>query len=318
MKKRIALLLTLGMFSGIIACGQNANQNQSDISTKNTEQEADMPSETEEIVAEENVAEENETEAIVEETEVEIEKLEQDEAIEYRGKELLMSMANIDEYEGGNITLKYGDAEYELSEYAEWNSSASVFAYDDESFYVALQPCYSNDWVFTYIVKFDGNSFVDVAKHEGAVKSIDKNMISFSTRKDLLGTYGIIINMKFENDALEEIEDEIKFINEASPEVVQSFDEDENDYFKMIYNKEGYRVLTLKQPLKVDSDEGNIEIQKGEQIIPYSYNEKESLFFFKYNEKIYSFKYKVEENEYTVTIDGVSQDDLFEVLPFAG
>ena len=63
---------------------------------------------------------------------------------------------------------------------------------------------------------------------------------------DVFGTYGVKIPMRLENDQLTNVDDIIKFNNEPEPEIYDTLDSPEA---KAIYNKEGYRVLTLKRTL---------------------------------------------------------------------
>ena len=62
----------------------------------------------------------------------------------------------------------------------------------------------------------------------------------------MFGTYGVKIPMRLENDQLTNVDDIIKFNNEPEPEIYDTLDSPEA---KAIYNKEGYRVLTLKRTL---------------------------------------------------------------------
>ena len=173
----------------------------------------------------------------------------------------------------------------------------------------------------------DGNTFVDIAQQIGGiadVSSITKNQITFETRVDLFGTYGITIPMKLENDKLVGLDSVIKFVNNPDSSVFDEFeslDADTKERIAKEYNEEGYKVLTLKKNLKSKSDNGDLEIKAGEQIIPYGYDESAQKFYFTYNDTICYFEYEFvddEYNGYTFTINGVDEDDMFEALPYVG
>ena len=62
----------------------------------------------------------------------------------------------------------------------------------------------------------DGKTFADIEQQIGGiadVSSITKNQITFETRVDLFGTYGITIPMKLENDKLVGLDSVIKFLH---------------------------------------------------------------------------------------------------------
>lgn len=173
----------------------------------------------------------------------------------------------------------------------------------------------------------DGKTFADIEQQIGGiadVSSITKNQITFETRVDLFGTYGITIPMKLENDKLVALDSVIKFVNNPDSSVFDEFeslDADTKERIAKEYNEEGYKVLTLKKNLKSKSDNGDLEIKAGEQIIPYGYDESAQKFYFTYNDTICYFEYEFvddEYNGYTFTINGVDEDDMFEALPYVG
>ena len=173
----------------------------------------------------------------------------------------------------------------------------------------------------------DGKTFADIEQQIGGiadVSSITKNQITFETRVDLFGTYGITIPMKLENDKLVGLDSVIKFVNNPDSSVFDEFeslDADTKERIAKEYNEEGYKVLTLKKNLKSKSDNGDLEIKAGEQIIPYGYDESTQKFYFTYNDTICYFEYEFvddEYNGYTFTINGVDEDDMFEALPYVG
>ena len=173
----------------------------------------------------------------------------------------------------------------------------------------------------------DGKTFADIEQQIGGiadVSSITKNQITFETRVDLFSTYGITIPMKLENDKLVGLDSVIKFVNNPDSSVFDEFeslDADTKERIAKEYNEEGYKVLTLKKNMKSKSDNGDLEIKAGEQIIPYGYDESAQKFYFTYNDTICYFEYEFvddEYNGYTFTINGVDEDDMFEALPYVG
>lgn len=233
---------------------------------------------------------------------------------EYKGEQLQLAYTE----EESLIKVTYGDAVYEIEDYIEWIDTGYMIAFDDSSFYTIIQACGANDWITSYILKYDGETFTEIAAQNGSVRdttAIRSNQITFSTRVNVFGTYGVNIPMRLENDRLTPVDDFISFINEPDPEIYDSLDYPEA---KAIYNKEGYSVLTLNHTLQAMSEDGVVEIEEGEQIIPDGYNEKDKKFYFTYQDKQYYFTYEEEEDGYTLTIDGVDQYDMFVYLPYAG
>lgn len=301
MKRKIVVLLMCLCVSGVCGCSQVKQANnevdtqKQAVNSENTESTENIP-----VESSEDTSEKDEGKVI---------SFQPDAPLDFRGKELQLS------YKEDSIKVKYGDTEYEIKDYAEWLDTGYIMEIDDTSFYTIVQVCSANDWVTSYILKYDGNALTEVASQNGGVFFISGNQITFSTRVDVFGTYGVNIPMKLENDQLIPMDDFIKFINEPDPEIYDTIDSPEE---KASYNKEGYRVLTLNQTLKAMSDDGDIEIEEGEQIIPYGYNENEKKFYFTYQDKQYYFIYEEGGDGYTLTIDGVNQDDMFVYLPYAG
>lgn len=309
MKRGIMILLAGLCVSGLCACGAGGQTNGT-ADTQLTQAGDTQPAESAENVSEE--ASENVSEA----GEAKVLSFEPDVPMNYRGKDLCVSFEEKDG--NSSIKLSYGDALYEKKDFAEWISTGYVMEIDDTSFYCLIQGCSSNDWVTSYIVKYDGNAFKEIAVQNGGVtdaSSISGNQIVFETRVDLLGTYGVRIPMKLENDQLTNVEDLIQFVNEPDPDLYASLESEEA---KACYNEEGYRALTLKRALTAMSEDGSTEIAEGEQIIPYGYKEAEKKFYFTYGGKQYYVIYDVGPDGYSYTIDGVDQDDQFVSLPYAG
>lgn len=307
MKRKSTFMLSCLCASVVLcACGSSGVQTKDPVNTQI------QPVDSQDAKGTENTTESSEQ--LTETGEAKVLTFKPDASLNYRGKDLHLSL----EEEGSIIKLEYGKAEYDIKEYAEWLSDGYIIEIDDTSFYTIIQGCSSNDWVTSYIVKYDGNSFAEVAYQNGGVEDtscISGNQIIFDTRVDVFGTYGVKIPMKLENDQLTMVDDLIKFINEPDPEIYDTLKSPEG---KAIYNKEGYSVLTLKRPLTAMSDDGNMDIQEGEQIIPYGYKEKEKKFYFTYGGKQYYFTYDVAEDGYTYSINGVNQEDMFVYLPYAG
>ena len=308
MKRKIVVLLTCLCVFGACGCSsdhQAKNEVDTQLQVVNSEN-----TETTEISAAESLEETSEASSEKEETKVI--SFEPDTPVNYRGKELQLS------YQEDSVKIQYGDAEYEINDYVEWIDTGYILEIDDTGFYTIIQVCSANDWVTSYIVKYNGNTLDEIAVQNGGVQdasSISGNQITFHTRADVFGTYGVKIPMRLENDQLTSVDDFIKFNNEPDPEIYDTLDSPEA---KAIYNKEGYKVLTLKRRLKAMSDEGEIEIGEGEQIIPYGFDEKEKKFYFIYHDKQYYFTYEEGDGGYPSTIDGVDQDDMFVYLPYAG
>lgn len=304
MERKIMVLLICLSVSGMCGCSrQNQTENEDDaqkwvVNSENSEAVEHIPAESSGDSSEKD--------------EVKVISFEPDSPVNYRGKELQLS------YSEESVKVRYRDAEYEIEDYADGIETGYIMEMDDTGFYTIIQVCSANDWVTSYILKYDGNRFTEIAAQNGGVgdkSSISGNQITFDTRVDVFGTYGVKIPMRLENDQLTNVDDFIKFVNEPDPEIYDSFDSPES---KAIYNKEGYRVLTLKRTLMAMSDDGNIEIGKGQQIIPDGYNEKEKKFYFRYQDKQYYFTYEEDQDGYTFTIDGVNQEDMFVYLPYAG
>lgn len=338
MRIRSELIMALLFVSALCGCTQKTNEGKSNETMQMTTQVTEVDSESEGNISteqalenvkveESETTENNNTQSQDDSEAITVIEIEPDKKTVYQGKDILMSFESNDEFDGGNIILEYGDAKYKLNEYTEWITTGYLIEIDDTSFYTILQACYSNDWVTSYIVKYDGNTFADIAQQIGGiadVSSITKNQITFETRVDLFGTYGITIPMKLENDKLVGLDSVIKFVNNPNSSVFDEFeslDADTKERIAKEYNEEGYKVLTLKKNLKSKSDNGDLEIKAGEQIIPYGYDESAQKFYFTYNDTICYFEYEFvddEYNGYTFTINGVDEDDMFEALPYVG
>lgn len=338
MRIRLELIMALLFVSALCGCTQKTNKGKSNETMQMTTQVTEVDSESEGNISteqalenvkveESETTENNNTQSQDDSEAITVIEIEPDKKTVYQGKDILMSFESNDEFDGGNIILEYGDAKYKLIEYTEWITTGYLIEIDDTSFYTILQACYSNDWVTSYIVKYDGNTFADIAQQIGGiadVSSITKNQITFETRVDLFGTYGITIPMKLENDKLVGLDSVIKFVNNPNSSVFDEFeslDADTKERIAKEYNEEGYKVLTLKKNLKSKSDNGDLEIKAGEQIIPYGYDESAQKFYFTYNDTICYFEYEFVDdgyNGYTFTINGVDEDDMFEALPYVG
>ena len=311
MKRKIVVLLTCLCVSGLCACG-SADQVQKETNTQIADSE--KTEDTDHAKTDQAGETEEPTEESTEQGEINVISFDPASPKEYRGKELQLSYTEGEE----SVKVQYGDVTYEIQDYVEWIATGYIMEMDDTGFYTIIQLCSSNDWVTSYVLKYDGSSFKEIGSQDGGVvdtSAISGNQINFSTRVNLFGTYSVTIPMKLENDQLASVDEFIKFHNEPDPEIYDTLDSPEG---KACYNEEGYKVLTLNQTLQAKSDDGDIELEEGEQIIPYGYNENEKKFYFTYQDKQYYFIYEEAGDGYTLTIDGVDQDDMFVYLPYVG
>lgn len=234
------------------------------------------------------------------ETKEEVFEIEPDTAVEFRGETLLLSIPQTDENGSGSLILTYKDQKVEVTDFAEWMTTAYGIPISKDEFYVLVQACYSNDWRESHLIKYDGEKLFETDSTGGGVDDISevsKEQIAISTRTDLFGTYGIKIPMSIQNDL---------FVKES--DVIDFYFGDENERLS----------LTVKKSFQAKMGEETLDIPEGSMIYPKGYNEKKKEFFFLYDEKECSVIYGLGSEGYGYSIDGIDEFEIFENLPYAG
>lgn len=288
------------------------------------------------------------------------------ETISVNDKELTVHYPVSDESEGGELTMTFGDEEVTVFDYCEFPKSAYLVPGEGQSFYVLVQAGYSNDWVSTSLVEYDGEKelLLVLDETDGAIagtESFVDDTVILETRVDIFGTYGVTIPTRYDKSGFTAISDYIAFTKASEDEEFAAFlknlDGEERAYYENIYDEQGRNILVLKQairayPLSSEemvalqaaesgtpqtagseakkgkmADEDSVKkpqvsgelktIPKASKLYPLGCDRKEQKFYFEMDGETFFVTYKYVDG-YLKTIDGVEEDDVFEVLPYAG
>lgn len=257
----------------------------------------------------------------------EIIEFDPNEETEILDKTLICSILEPNDMFGGGVRVSYGNDDngsvLDL-DYAEWLTNSYVLTKED-GFYILLQNCYSNDWRTTTLIEYKDSGLFYIGDIPGGIDSredVYNDSVIIRSRADVFSTYGF--SQKYFYDT-HMPESSYRDFNNIPDDTIWSdtedFDEESLDYFSQIYAPDGRRILTLNHELQAfGKDKSNITIPAGDYIIPLGYDTELLDFYFEYDGKTYIFSYTLGngETEYPKYINGVNEEDMFRVLPYAG
>ena len=235
------------------------------------------------------------------------------------------SIQEPDENGGGSLVLTSGEQSLSLTDYAEGTTNGYAVPGSGNDFYLLIQALYSNDWRETYLVKYSGeDGFSDCGKTDGGVEQLSDvtvDGIRMTRHMDVFGSYGARQTFQIQKDQLTPADSYCEFINDADPgfwDSVKDMDEESLAFMKSIYAEDGHRILTLKADLPASDGTENITVPSGSVITPKGCDPENKIFYFSWEKGDAEVTYEAGPDGYGYAVDGVSENDLFEVVPYAG
>ena len=165
------------------------------------------------------------------------------------------------------------------------------------AYYVLTETYTYDDWATTYLINLNGGK-LSVTSVYGNIENVPENPadgIEIASRINVLGTYGGTRTYSIENDTLTPVGD------------------------MYLFNHASDVKLTVKDSISCRLEGSNATLNAGDVITPTSYSE-DGTFGFELEDGT-AGNLIVDLNAdgtYAGTIGGVSENDLFEELPYAG
>ena len=217
-------------------------------------------------------------------------------------EEIGLSFIYDDSYEYySDVILTVGDEELSLMGLDYWHEDYTGEYVHCNGYDYVFVHCYdANDWETTIVCSItDGIGLTQ--NLEGGVENINPDGVVLSTRKDILGTWGVIRNYSFAADG-----DGIVADNEGDDcyTIVLSDDVDEE-----------YNHITVAKEFTA-KDGSTVEV--GTKLYPLYTNGVDLIAFEDESGSLVEITVEKPEDDYQWYIDGVSEYDIFENLPYAG
>ena len=225
-------------------------------------------------------------------------KLEVNTPAEINGQEftLQVSEPDADNADIVSVTAKYGSDSVEVD--PETLQAGNTYALNLNGAYYVLTETYTyDDWATTYLINLNGGK-LSVTSVYGNIENVPENPadgIEIASRINVLGTYGGTRTYSIENDTLTPAGD------------------------MYLFNHASDVKLTVKDSISCRLEGSNATLNAGDVITPTSYSE-DGTFGFELEDGT-AGNLIVDLNAdgtYAGTIGGVSENDLFEELPYAG
>ena len=224
-------------------------------------------------------------------------KLEANTPVEIDGQEFTLVTSDPKENDDMiSVTAQYGSNSFELD--AETLAVGDIYALKlNGQYYVLAETRTYNDYATTYLVKLDGEKFA-VSQQDGSIENVPSNPadgIEITSKVDVLGTYGGTRTYHISNDQL-------------TP--------DGDTY---LFNHASDVKLNVKGSISCRIEGSNATLNAGDVITPTSYSEDGTFGFELEDGTAGSLTVDLDaDGFYAGTIGGVSENDLFETLPYAG
>ena len=224
-------------------------------------------------------------------------KLEANTPVEIDGQEFTLVTSDPKENDDMiSVTAQYGSNSFELD--AETLAVGDIYALKlNGQYYVLAETRTYNDYATTYLVKLDGEKFA-VSQQDGSIENVPSNPadgIEITSKVDVLGTYGGTRTYHIVDDKL-------------TP--------DGDTY---LFNHASDVKLNVKGSISCRIEGSNATLNAGDVITPTSYSEDGTFGFELEDGTAGSLTVDLEaDGFYAGTIGGVSENDLFETLPYAG
>lgn len=208
-------------------------------------------------------------------------------------------ISEYDEYDDMKISLKVNDISLDLDNCAYLTNSYLVRAENGRSFVLISCDMMSDDYV-TLLVEVTSGTPEKLDSIEGNLTSMSNDAFMVNTYVYVLGTYGSKRTYTFSEGKLQPVEERYTFASrEETPE------------------RQG---LVLKSEMTVSIEENGTMVEKelspGTMIYPVN-SDGETVVGFELEDGTYG-EITFERKDSTIYIDGVSEYDLFEELPYAG
>lgn len=224
-------------------------------------------------------------------------KLEANSPVEIDGQEFTLVTSGPKENDDMiSVTAQYGSNSFELD--AETLAVGDIYALKlNGQYYVLAETRTYNDYATTYLVKLDGEKFA-VSQQDGSIEKVPSNPadgIEVTSKVDVLGTYGGTRTYHIVDDKL-------------TPD---------GDMY--LFNHASDVKLTVKGSISCRIEGSNATLNAGDVITPTSYSEDGTFGFELEDGTAGSLTVDLDaDGFYAGTIGGVSENDLFEALPYAG
>ena len=197
------------------------------------------------------------------------------------------------------ICLKVNDISLDFGICAYLTGSYYVRTEDGRSFVLISCDRMSDDY-FTQLVEVTSGTPEKLDEIDGKIASMSNHAFIVNTHVDALGTYSSKRTYTFSEGKLQPVEERFTFASrEADPYL---------------------NGIVLKKELTVSIDEDGTMIEKelkaGTTLYPVN-SDGETVVGFELEDGTYG-EITFERQDYTIYIDGVSEYDLFELLPYAG
>lgn len=241
--------------------------------------------------------------------------------------EYVLDYEDIDDVGHGRFT--YDGQVFESETSMEYPCNSYVVDSGEGNFIIFHEMAYSNDWGETQAIVHHGNGDYEtygvLPESLGSIDDInlEENTVTLCSRTDLFGTIGYKKTYLMADQGLEVQGDMIYFTNEMVDPEGQFFDYmDESTYELMVssYDEYGRRVLTTKQSLTLKNEEGEtLEVPEKTKLLMVGYKPLENKFYVELDGKEYFFEYEEDtENGWGHTVNGISEEDMFENIMYAG
>ncbi len=224
-------------------------------------------------------------------------KLEANTPVEINGQEFTLVTSGTKENDDMiSVTAQYGSNSFELD--AETLTVGDIYALKlDGQYYVLAETRTYNDYATTYLVKLDGKKFA-VSQQDGSIEKVPSNPadgIEITSKVDVLGTYDGTRTYHIMDDRL-------------TPD---------GDMY--LFNHASDVQLKVKGSIECRLEGSNAALNAGDVIIPAGYSEDGTFYFELEDGTAGSLIVDLDaDGIYAGTIGGVSENDLFETLPYAG
>lgn len=217
-------------------------------------------------------------------------------------KVLTVYSEKVDEYDDYALYISYGDDTLQITEYCFGLESAYALVEYTNSFYVLVGSTHENDWCELHLIKIDNTGIewcdsIGARFANGAPDSV--NSFQLLSKVDVLGTYSGKKTYSIRDDAFYT-----------------------TDKFYTINNgpqAEYPRALVSMKEFPVELDGEQTTLPKGSTIYIVGTDNNGIVQFVTEDGTDGIIHYSPRtENSWELTIDGVSEEELFEMLPYAG
>lgn len=282
MKKKFLFTICTALCLTLTACGGNKNL------SENNMVETEGTGENSEEMTEVDIQD------ILPEGKFYFQTLHIGEAVEVEGNNI--EIVEGEENEAGLVLLqaKLNNQVIDV-DYSYPYDATSYIIYNDNNFFVAIAVMHENDNIETYIYKSTNGKFSLADVQNGFIEgTIENELFSIITQVDVLGTY--LVNGQYE------LSSDGKFILTSN---------------LTVRSPEG-SVPALRFAKDITIDE--VEFKKGDKITAIEIDTINHYFYFSAeNGDIHFLSYEENtEQGWGVLIDGVSESEIFENIPYAG